>query len=82
MTLLVHPGADGSYTLYEDDGESFAYKRGDFTRFEFRWSDAKRTLRIAQLDGARAKRDFAVRLVGDKEVHKVAFTGKPAAVTF
>ena len=82
MTLLIHPGADGSFTLYEDDGESFAYKRGEFTRFEFRWSDTKRTLRVTQLDGAPAKRSFAVQRVGDKNVHSVAFTGKPAAVTF
>lgn len=82
LTLLIHPGADGGHTLYEDDGESFAYKRGEFTRIDFRWSDAKRTLRIAQLDGAPLKRTFAIRMAGGDDVRTLAFSGKPATVRF
>ena len=36
LTLRVYPGKDCKGTLYEDDGASFAYRRGDFLRMEFR----------------------------------------------
>jgi len=81
LTLIVHPGADGSFTLYEDDGESFAYKRGEFSRIELAWSDAKRTLRIAQAEGAPVRRRFKVRLRDGDEGQTVPFSGAPLTVT-
>jgi alpha-glucosidase len=35
LTLRVYPGKDCRGSLYEDDGKSFAYKRGEFFRMEF-----------------------------------------------
>ena len=58
ITLLIHPGADGGGDLYEDDGDSFAYRRGDYSRFAFRWSDATRTLRVQQSHGPTAPRNW------------------------
>jgi alpha-glucosidase/alpha-D-xyloside xylohydrolase len=68
ITLLVHPGADGDGDLYEDDGDSFAYRRGDYRRFAFRWSDADRTLHVRQSHGPASPRTFAVRVVGDERI--------------
>eukprot|EP01037_Dinobryon_pediforme_P023357 gene23358-24782_t len=31
LTILVYPGADGSFSLYEDDGRSTAYKTGAYS---------------------------------------------------
>ena len=28
LTIVVYPGADGAFTLYEDDGRSFEYRQG------------------------------------------------------
>jgi alpha-glucosidase len=67
VTLLIHPGADGGGDLYEDDGDSFAYRRGDYSRFAFRWSDATRTLRVEQTHGPTAPRSFAVRIAGTEK---------------
>jgi alpha-glucosidase (family GH31 glycosyl hydrolase) len=44
IRLTVYPGADGRFSLYEDDGISFAYERGDFTTIEMTWTDETRTL--------------------------------------
>lgn len=44
LTLRIYPGADGSFALYEDDGESFRYERGEFTRSFCEWKDAERRL--------------------------------------
>lgn len=37
ITLLIAPGANGSFTLYEDDGETLNYLKGEFaeTRFTY-----------------------------------------------
>ena len=42
--LLVYPGADASFTLYEDDGTTTAYEHGKFSRTVLRWHDARRKL--------------------------------------
>jgi alpha-D-xyloside xylohydrolase len=47
---MVYTGADGSFTLYEDDGESYGYERGELSRIPFTWNDGTRTLTV----GARA----------------------------
>jgi len=35
LTLRVYPGQDCRGSLYQDDGTSFAYQRGDFLKMEF-----------------------------------------------
>ena len=44
ITLWIHPGADGASSLYEDDGESFDYRVGEFMRIHLTWSDHQRRL--------------------------------------
>ena len=39
LTLRVYPGKDCKGSLYMDDGQSFAYKHGDFLRMEFTCSE-------------------------------------------
>jgi alpha-glucosidase (family GH31 glycosyl hydrolase) len=46
LTLWVYPGADGQFALYEDDGESFRYPRGEFTRLDCEWRDGEGTLTV------------------------------------
>jgi alpha-D-xyloside xylohydrolase len=52
LTLVVYGGADGTFTLYEDDGTSNDYETGRFTRIRLRWTEATRTLSIAKREGA------------------------------
>ena len=40
LTLVVYPGADGTSSLYEDDGRSFDYQRGAWMRIAMGWRDA------------------------------------------
>jgi hypothetical protein len=53
LTVHLFPGADGAFTLYEDDGVSTAYLRGDYalTRFSQRWGDSELHFRIAPVEG-------------------------------
>jgi len=51
-TLMVYTGADGRFSLYEDDGTSYGYERGQFTRIPLRWDERSRTLIIDRREGS------------------------------
>jgi alpha-glucosidase/alpha-D-xyloside xylohydrolase len=38
--VLVYPGADGEFTLYNDDGKTYAYEKGDFRITHLQWNDS------------------------------------------
>ena len=38
--VLVYPGADGDFTLYNDDGKSYAYEKGNSQITHLRWNDS------------------------------------------
>jgi len=52
ITVFVYTGADGVFTLYEDDGASYGYEHGMFARIELRWDEARRTLTIGERQGS------------------------------
>ena len=60
--VLVYPGADGEFTLYEDDGTTMAYEQGKCSRTTFRWNDARKKLNISP----RKNKRFKVRIVDAK----------------
>ena len=51
LELRVYPGADGQFTLYEDEGDSYNYEKGVFSTIQFSWNDRSRTLTIGQRQG-------------------------------
>ena len=52
LELHVYPGADGEFTLYEDEGDSYNYERGAYSTITFRWNDRARTLTIGERHGS------------------------------
>lgn len=52
ITLFIYTGADGAFSLYEDDGTSYAYERGEFARIPIRWDNAARTLVLGHRTGS------------------------------
>jgi alpha-glucosidase (family GH31 glycosyl hydrolase) len=86
LSVTIYPGADGAFTMYEDDGKSFAHKRGDFMRLAMIWNDASRTLGIALAQGSRmrppAPRAIEVRVAGSPAAQRVTFAGEPVQVKF
>ena len=51
--VRVYPGADADFTLYSDDGTTYAYEKGDFKTTHLHWEDAAQKL---SHDGAPAWR--------------------------
>ena len=44
ILILVYAGADADFTLYLDDGLTYAYERGEYSCIHFHWDDAARKL--------------------------------------
>lgn len=82
LELIVYPGANGECTLYEDDGTSFAHRKGEFTKLAVRWREGTRELTLDWDSGSRALlpaggKPFVVRLAGGAATKPVTFTGEP-----
>jgi len=50
--IRIYPGADGTFTLYEDDNETYDYEKGRSARVTLAWNDAARTLTIGKRQGS------------------------------
>ena len=44
-SVRVYPGANGSFTLFEDDGKTYAYEKGGGSITKLTWDDAAHQLR-------------------------------------
>ena len=42
--VRVYPGADGEFTIYSDDGNTYGYEKGDFKTTRLHWDDAAQRL--------------------------------------
>lgn len=83
IELIVHPGADGRFVLYEDDGVSFDFEKGLFTKIRCSWDDSARELSLELEKGTRlldGKRQFKVRLATSREERTVTFDGRPLRI--
>ena len=80
LTLTVYPGADGAFTLYEDDGATLDYQRGEFTKIKINWNNARRTLSLRLANGAKMlspqPHKLEVRMVGEKATRQAVFAGR------
>ena len=52
IELRIYPGADGSFTLYEDENDNYNYEKGVYSTIDFNWDDAQRQLRIEARKGS------------------------------
>ncbi|MFZ0661912.1 MAG: TIM-barrel domain-containing protein [Acidobacteriaceae bacterium] len=52
VTLRVYPGANGQFSWYDDDGSSFRYRQGEFTRINCAWEDSSRKLTLTRTAGS------------------------------
>ena len=45
VSVKVYAGADGSFTLFQDDGKTYAYERGKYSVTKLTWDDAAHQLK-------------------------------------
>jgi alpha-D-xyloside xylohydrolase len=51
IELRIYAGANGTFTLYEDEGDSYRYERGALATIPFAWDDATKTLALGERKG-------------------------------
>jgi alpha-D-xyloside xylohydrolase len=68
LEVRVYVGADGDFTLYEDENDGYAYTKGAHATIALHWDDGAKTLtagaREGSFPGMLAKRTLRVVLVG------------------
>ena len=52
LEIRIYPGADGSFTLYEDENDTYRYEKGQFAVTRLDWKDKKRELIIDDTHGS------------------------------
>jgi alpha-D-xyloside xylohydrolase len=67
IELRIYAGADGGFTLYEDENDNYNYEKGAHATIAMRWDDAAHTLTIGAREGSfpgmLEKRSFRVVMV-------------------
>ena len=83
LELRVYPGADGSFTLYEDEGDSYNYEKGAYTTITFQWNNKVRTLTIGdrqgRYEGMLQNRQFTV-VLPDGSSRQVDYNGNKITI--
>jgi alpha-D-xyloside xylohydrolase len=83
LTVNIYTGADGSFSLYEDDGVSRQYLNGKHSRILFIWNERARTLTIGAREGnysgMAGKRVIHVRWMRPGGQRALTFDGKADA---
>jgi len=51
IELRIYPGADGDFTLYEDENDGYAYEKGAHATIALHWDDAAHTLTLGARQG-------------------------------
>ncbi len=89
IEFRVYPGADATFSLYEDEGTNYNYEKGSYSIIPIKWNDRRRELtigkRVGSFSGMRPERRFS--LVVAKSAHggkaavpvTVEYIGKPVA---
>jgi alpha-D-xyloside xylohydrolase len=86
LEIRVYPGANGEFSLYEDENDNYNYEKGVYSTIIFTWNDAKKSLTIndrkGSFPGMLTTRKFNIVVVADgKNIDKVlTYGGKKVVV--
>jgi alpha-D-xyloside xylohydrolase len=69
LEIRVYRGANGSFTLYEDENDSYAYEKGAHATIPFSWDETSHTFtigeRAGEFPGMLRSRTFHIVFVGE-----------------
>ena len=51
IELRVYRGADGTFTIYEDENDTYNYEKGMYATIPIQWNEAGKTLTIGERKG-------------------------------
>ena len=69
VEIRIYPGANGEFTLYEDENDNYNYEKGIYALTRFKWDDTKKTLTVearkGKYPGMLKERTFNILLVSE-----------------
>jgi alpha-glucosidase/alpha-D-xyloside xylohydrolase len=77
LTVVIYPGANGSFLLYDDDGASFNYRKGEWTGLEMAWNDARKSLSVRLAPGSKLLGDRDLEIKAGAATKRATFHGRP-----
>ncbi|MFC0470161.1 TIM-barrel domain-containing protein [Halalkalibacter kiskunsagensis] len=94
LELKVYKGEDGSFTLYEDEGDNYNYEKGEFSTILIRWEDEENRLVIEKRQGSfhgmKSTKELVITLINGREdrisssynQRKVIYNGEQMIIQF
>lgn len=88
LTVHVFGGKDADFTLYEDDGLTYRYEKGEYSTTPMQWDESSRTLTIGQREGKfpgmKESRQVCVKFIspGHIDSKTVTYGGAAMKITF
>ena len=68
LEIVVAPGADAEFDLYDDEGDNYGYEKGAFSTVRISWNEAKGVLTLGKRKGSSPgqpeRQKFGVRVIG------------------
>jgi alpha-D-xyloside xylohydrolase len=84
IELRVYRGANGKFTLYEDEGDNYDYEKGKHAIIPISWNDARHTLEIGkrsgEFPGMLKERTFNIVWVSANHGAGIPLTEKPDTI--
>ena len=85
LEIRIYPGADGSFTLYEDEGDNYNYEKGVYATIPFSWNDKTSSLTVGSRQGSYpgmlASRQFTF-ILPDGTSKNVSYNGESLTIKF
>lgn len=83
LDIVVYPGANAEFTLYEDEGDNYNYEKGIYSTITFKWNDKAGVLTIDKRQGSfpgmLTTRKFNVKIAGST-AKSITYNGKRTTV--
>ena len=84
LEIRVYPGANASFTLYEDEGDNYNYEKGVYSTITFSWNDKARKLTIGarkgEFPGMLKSRQFTI-ILPDGRQQQVSYDGAECIIS-
>lgn len=82
LELRIYPGADGSFSLYEDSGDGYDYETGRYNRVKLEWNDRDRILTMgpAEYPFPQSILNRPCLIRAGNTLRDLVYTGKPLRI--
>jgi len=84
LELRIYPGANATFTLYEDENDNYNYEKGAYAVINFQWDDANQSLiiedRKGEFPGMVKTRTFKIVKVNEKSGFGIQPVQRPTKV--